>query len=484
MNQWIEQHSSESPKPVYVIAMGKAAHKMFSGASAALKSHGLELSAGIVVGAGPIAHNSLPERQSPERQPSEPQSPLESWDSPVRVVQGDHPIPGPNSLAAAEALEDFIQSIDAGARVLVLISGGTTSLCAAPLPELSLSTGSADAAQALIANLAETLLESGMAIHEMNTIRRRVLRFGAGRLAVALASRGVSSITAFAVSDVIGDDAAVIGSGPVTPDHIDDESFLAMLDAWNLRPILQREMADVLGLTGKRGPAPVPEADHPAFAITTYSILARNADAIEAMASAAKIFGIDSVFPNYTPLEGEARSLGELIVQRTLTLARSLNTNQSPLFIFGGEPVVHLRETMEHAWQADDEDDALLTIPPAPLVSNRAAIADEPLLGGRMQVLALSAALALEQAASRGEPNASRITVLAAGTDGRDGPTDAAGAIVDAAVPALARRSRRKPESDLVTGRSWYSLNAAQALLRTGPTGTNVMDIVAVLVQS
>jgi hydroxypyruvate reductase len=74
------------------------------------------------------------------------------------------------------------------------------------------------------------------------------------------------------------------------------------------------------------------------------------------------------------------------------------------------------------------------------------------------------------------------VVLLAAGTDGRDGPTDAAGAIVDAAVPALARRHGRVPERDLLTGHTWFSLDAADALLRTGPTGTNVMDVVAILV--
>jgi hydroxypyruvate reductase len=100
-----------------------------------------------------------------------------------------------------------------------------------------------------------------------------------------------------------------------------------------------------------------------------------------------------------------------------------------------------------------------------------------------MQVLALSAALTLEAAAARGHSHASRIVVLAAGTDGRDGPTDAAGAIVDAAVPALARRARRTPEKDLLTGHSWFSLDGAGALLRTGLTGTNAMDVVAILIR-
>ena len=99
-----------------------------------------------------------------------------------------------------------------------------------------------------------------------------------------------------------------------------------------------------------------------------------------------------------------------------------------------------------------------------------------------MQVLALAAAFALEAAAECGNRSARRITLLAAGTDGRDGPTDSAGAIVDAVVPALARRAGRQPERDLLTGRSWFPLDAAAALLRTGPTGTNVMDVVAILI--
>src|SRR5690606_23859451 len=107
---------------------------------------------------------------------------------------------------------------------------------------------------------------------------------------------------------------------------------------------------------------------------------------------------------------------------------------------------------------------------------------DEPMSGGRMQVLALAASLALEDAVFSRDPTAWRVHILAAGTDGRDGPTDAAGAIVDASVPSQARKSGRKPERDLATGRSWFSLDRAGALLRTGPTGTNVMDVVAVLI--
>jgi hydroxypyruvate reductase len=403
----------------------------------------------------------------------------------LRVHVGDHPVPGPNSLLAAEALEDLLQDMEPNAMVVVLLSGGTTALCAAPIAALSQAVGSADAAQALIANLAQTLLESGLAIHEMNAIRRRVLRFGAGRLATALAARGVRQIATFAISDVIGDDPAVIGSGPCTADPLDDADFLALLDAHDLRPRLQRAMSTVLGLAGTNAPPAVPAAAHPAWALVDYTLVACNADAVASLARAAREAGLTSVLVDDTPLEGHADEIGDAMARRALALADTLPPGATALIVAGGEPVVNLRATVERAVALGDEDDARLAEygDADPLLVTAASSADEPMRGGRMQVLALSAALALEHAAARGQPAAWRITLLAGGTDGRDGPTDAAGAIVDAAVPALARRNGRSPEADLASGRSWFPLDAADALLRTGPTGTNVMDVVAVLVR-
>ena len=467
--------------PVYLFALGKAAPAMAAGAFAALTEQRARIAGGVVV----CAHEPT----------------ARDWhDLPVsdvlQVVQGDHPVPGPGSLAAAEAIEDVLHGMEPDAIAIVLVSGGTTALCAAPIPALSQAVGSAEAAQAVLANLAQTLLESGLAIHEMNAIRRRVLRFGAGRLATSLAAHGARTIATFAISDVIGDDPSVIGSGPCSPDPLDDATFLALLDAHDMRSRLQLSMAQVLGLAGRGAPPAVASATHDAFSRVHYTLVARNADAVNALAAAARREGITTVQVESQPLEGEAATLGDYLARRALTIARSLPTGESALLVCGGEPVVHLRDTIDRALQASEEDDARRAEDASravtdwsPLVIDQASpprgpvVADEPLRGGRMQVLALSAALALEQAAMRGDRHAWRVMVLAAGTDGRDGPTDAAGAIVDAAVPALARRAMRTPEEDLMTGRSWYSLDAAEALVRTGPTGTNVMDVVAVLVR-
>lgn len=483
VSHWWRAHAASipstapSPAPVYLIALGKAAPAMVAGALAGLAELHVPVTGGIVVAAhraGPSDFHDLPLPDT------------------IAVYQGDHPVPGPRSLEAADAIDDLLRSMEPGAVALVLLSGGTTALCAAPIASLSQAVGDAEEAQAHIANLAQTLLESGLAIHEMNAIRRRVLRFGAGRLATALAARGATHIATFAISDVIGDDPSVIGSGPCSPDPLPDAEFLAVLDAHGMRARLQRAMAHVLGIAGAGAPPSVPAASHEAFTRVQYSLVARNADAVQALANAAHREGIPRVIVDDIPLEGDAATLGDLFAQRAVHLARTLAPGERALLVAGGEPVVHLRDTIARAMQAGDEDDA--RIAEAALfpgsddqlagkaLSPQASSADEPLRGGRMQVFAVAASLALEQAAARGDRHAWRVVLLAAGTDGRDGPTDAAGAIVDAAVPALARRYGRAPERDLLTGHTWFSLDAADALLRTGPTGTNVMDVVAILV--
>ena len=443
-----------APAPVYVIALGKAAPAMMAGALDALEQLQRPVHGGLVVAA-----------HEPKR--GEIGSDLPSQ---ITLMVGDHPVPGPASLDAADALDDLVHRIDDGSIVLVLLSGGTTALCAAPIATLSQAVGDADRAQAHVANLAETLLESGLAIHEMNAIRRRVLRWGAGRLAVSLAQHGADQVPVFAISDVIGDDPAVIGSGPCSADPLDDATFLALLDAYDMRSRVERVMGTVLGLEGDGDPPRVPATDHPAFARVGYTLVARNADAVQALASEARARGIAHVVVQQVPLEGDAAERGDQLAR--LALHTAPHGQGDTLVVCGGEPVVNLRETADRAMSRLDDE------------SLDASWSDEPLRGGRMQVLALAAALALEEAAAHGEASAWKITLLAAGTDGRDGPTDAAGAIVDAAVPALARRAGRVPEDDLVTGRSWFPLEAADALLRPGPTGTNVMDVVALLIRA
>lgn len=450
--------TAQAGAPVHVFALGKAATAMSAGALDALLTSGRAIAAVTVV----TSHD-------PQRSELGPQGvfPAAVRDR-IAVHVGDHPVPGPASLDAADAIEDAVQQVQPGDDVIVLISGGATSLAAAPTSALSLQVGDAGRAQAHIANLAQTLLESGLAIHEMNAIRRRVLRWGAGRLSVALHARGARQIAAFAISDVIGDAPEVIGSGPCSPDPFDDTMLFALLDAHQLRASLDRDMALFLGVEGATQPPTVPLHTHDAFARVSYTYVARNRDALVALAQAARRAGVEQIQMDDTPLQGEASDLGDEIARRALHAAATLPRTERSLWIAGGEPVVHLRSTVERALRADEED----------------GTPDEPMKGGRMQAFALAAAMRLEERARDIDDFAWRVTVLAAGTDGRDGPTDAAGAIVDCGTALDARRNgRRRPERDLETGRSWFSLNAANALLRTGPTGTNVMDVVAVIIE-
>lgn len=451
-----------APAPVHILALGKAAPAMADGAVAALHDAGLEPAGGLVVAA---------------HRPSAPPA----WGERLALRIGDHPIPDIGSLAAADAVATAIAHVAPGDDVLVLLSGGTTALCAAPCAELSLAVGHPADAQRCIAAAVDTMLARGLAIHEMNTIRRRVLRWGGGRLATALAARGARAISVFAISDVIGDDPAVIGSGPCTPDPCSPDEVLALCDAYGLRAVLDAPLLRALGLAGSGSTTVVPPATtHPAFERVAYSVIARNRDACSAAADAARAAGVTEVLVADEVLQGDAAALGTAIAR--VALRHAMSEPADAMLVWGGEPTVVLTPDDDDAAGADDdaEDDAFI-----------AHLADgEPTapLGGRMQALALAAAVALERpealvpfgVVQEARTHAARITVLAAGTDGRDGPTDAAGAIVDAITAPLVRRAGRDPAADLHRHRSYHALDRAGALLRTGPTGTNVMDLVLV----
>lgn len=433
---WLAERTATSP--VHILALGKASAEMARGALHALSSAHVRCAGGIVV----AAHK-----------------PADTGAMPLAVRIGDHPLPDIGSLAAADAIANAIAQVDAGDEVLVLLSGGTTSLCAAPCAELVALVGHPADAQQHIAQAMSSMMARGMAIHDMNAVRRRLLRWGAGRLATALHARAASRIHVMAISDVIGDHPAVIGSAPCTADPLSPEELLVLCDAHGLRSEFDVTLARALGLSGD-GSVRINTAPpaHPAFAKVTYDLIASNADARKAAADAAAHMGVPHVVVADEALQGDAEEAGVRIAQIALRLA-SASTEQT-LLIWGGEPTVNMAERI-----VDEAD-----------VNEHEAQA----CGGRMQALALAAALALANA-SFSNRHARRISILAAGTDGRDGPTDAAGATVDAFSALQIHRAGRDPERDMRLLQSYHALNSANALLRIGPTGTNVMDLVLVL---
>lgn len=381
---------------IWVAALGKAAPAMARAALAHLAAVGARAGGGVVVGLEPTEVAGL--------------------DS----FAGEHPYPGAGSLAAAEALGRLSQRVAEGDEVWVLLSGGATSLVAAPVDGVAV-----DDLQALY----RLLLGSGLDIVAMNTIRKRFSRWGAGRLAVALAP---ARVRAFILSDVIGDDLAAIASGPCAADSSSAADVRALLDAAGLTPDLPPALVEHLRRVERDPSLETPKPGHPALAGVDSHIVAGNRQSLEAISRRAEELGWRArVAPK--PLDGEAAEAGRRLAARLLT------EPPGTCLVAGGETVVTV-----------DTDG-----------SGR---------GGRSQELALAASEGLS-----GHPG---FCLLAAGTDGRDGPTDAAGAAVDGDTWRLVTDRGRNPAADLAAHDSYHALESAGALLITGPTGTNVMDLV------
>jgi len=398
-----------TPASPWVLALGKAAGPMARAAVETLAAWGQEPAGGLVVA------------------PAAEAAPHPS----VRTIRGDQPEPGPGSLAAAEALAQATSRVGSPDEVWVLLSGGASSLLAAPVPGLT---------PAELTALYGLLLGSGLDITAMNRIRKRFSRWGGGRLAAALAP---ARVRVFVVSDVIGDDLASIGSGPCVPDPTTAaEIRRALADAglWSRVPAAARQL---ILATESGETAETPKPGDQAFARVTLELIASNRLALEAAARRAAELGLATEVAE-TPLAGEAWATGASVAAILLQHCGPQGIPQpvapARCFIWGGETTVTLGE-------------------------------EPPGVGGRCQELALAAARALD-GARRG------VALMAAGTDGRDGPTDAAGAIVDGATWRTATSAGRDPARDLAAHNAYRALDAAGALLKVGLTGTNVMDVV------
>jgi glycerate 2-kinase len=388
---------------VLVIAVGKGAHAMASGAVDALHSRGIQVANGLVV-----SHESAAVTHG------------------LEALVADHPVPGDRSFAAADRLAQVASHSDQGSDAIVLVSGGATSLIAAPIDRLQPN---------VLGATFDALLASGADITLMNAVRKRLLRFGGGRLATMLNSRRVHCLVA---SDVIGNDVSAIASGPCVPDSLtarDTRERARAAGIWNALPDATRTIIDAM-VEGRIDDTP--RADHPRFASTTTRvILDRQAAAGGAQRAALDAGAMVEVVDN--PLFGEAAVAGSRIAQHVLSQRR---IDKSACTIWTGETTVML--------------DAR---------SGR---------GGRCQELALACAMTLD--------SADGITILAAGTDGRDGPTDAAGAIIDGSTCSAMRDRGIDPSTTLLRHDSYNALDSVGALLKTGSTGTNVNDIVISLV--
>lgn len=359
-----------------VIGIGKAVEGMAHGLRASLRAAGRDVDDGLLVVRD---HDSQHEKLVP-------------W----RVVIGDHPLPGPASERAARELLEFIGSPTAADRFVVLLSGGASALCALPVPGVTLEEKR---------RITAALMQRGAPIAELNRVRRSLSAIKGGKLAARLAP---AAFVTLAISDVPGDDPAVIGSAPTWQDDLS---------------------------AAQRSP---------------YIVIATLDDTLQAIEGAAMNRGwhIESMG---RCIYAQVAEESEKILQRIDVLIRRGNPRGGVhLLLAGGEPLVEVRGQGR---------------------------------GGRAQEFALRLAAGLAKRAAV-DPRYADVLGLVAGTDGSDGPTPAAGGFFDGRTVARLEMQGLRVTDLLDANDSYHALQASGDLFVTGPTGTNIADVLMVAIPS
>ncbi len=342
----------------------------------------------------------------------------------VRIVETGHPLPDERGQAAAEAILGIAVAAGADDLVLCLMSGGGSALIPLPVPGVSLGEKQA---------VTRLLLESGATINELNAVRKHLSRLKGGLLARAASPARVVTLL---LSDVIGDPLDVIASGPTTTDPTTFADALAVLARLGLRARVPDSVRVHLQ-AGARGERPeTAKADDPVFGDVTNLVIGNNDLVAEAAAGAARRQGY-APFLLTRGLQGEAREVARDFAAVLQDAARTGRPVERPgCLIAVGETTVTVRGGGK---------------------------------GGRCQEFCLALASIL--------PALPGSLVLAAGTDGTDGPTDAAGAVVDGTTLVRARAKGVDHESALARNDAYHFFAVLGDLVVTGPTGTNLMDL-------
>lgn len=386
----VENTLSELPAysgRLYVVSVGKAAWRM---ACAACRHLGSRIHAGVVITKYGHAQGELPD---------------------FRIFEAGHPVPDENTFAATEAALTLVKNLDANDLVLFLLSGGGSALFEKPLvpPEE-------------LVDITRQLLACGAEITEINTIRKRLSAVKGGRFAQACAPAKVFSIV---LSDVLGDAADMIASGPTCPDSSTCADALRIADKYSLR------LSDMArSLLAVETPGELPGAD--------IRVGGSVRELCRAGMEACEQLGYSPLLLT-SSLSCEAREAGSFLGS---VAAHHSACGRSLAFLAGGETVVHVT--------GDG-------------------------LGGRNQELTLAAA--------RQIAGMNNVAVFSFGSDGTDGPTDAAGGYADGRSLAKLKAVDLEPEDVLSRNDAYHALRAIDGLIVTGPTGTNVNDLSVVLIK-
>ena len=340
----------------------------------------------------------------------------------VKEWEAGHPIPDEEGLRATSEILTLVNQAETSDLVICLISGGGSTLLEQFPPQLPL---------AAMQTATRVMLESGITIQELNTIRKHLSLVKGGKLAAAIEPAHCLNLI---ISDVIGDPVNMIASGPTAPDASTVEDAWRIIDKYKLKKKLPAEVLQVLreDLAGN-----TIKADHPLFHQVQDVILGNNMTALIAAEQAARRLGYHPLILS-SRIQGESRQAAKVIAAILQGIVTTGHPIRSPACIlFGGETTVTVTGSGK---------------------------------GGRNQEFVLSALIELRYL---DHP----FALLSCGSDGQDGPTDAAGAIITEATWEKAQRARLHPATFLNNNDAYHFFEPIDGLIRTGPTGTNVMDI-------
>ncbi|MBZ9724398.1 glycerate kinase [Mesorhizobium sp. CO1-1-11] len=342
----------------------------------------------------------------------------------IEIIEAAHPVPDAAGLEASRRLLEKVQGLTADDLVVALISGGGSALLPSPAAGLTL-------ADEIAVN--EALLASGAPIAAMNTIRKHLSTIKGGRLAAAAWPAKVVSLV---VSDIPGDNPALVASGPTVPDVGSRENALASISAYGMK------LPDAVMAHLQSPAADAPDPGDQRFARNEVHLIASAGVSLEAAVVEARRQGIEAVILS-DAIEGEAREVGGVHAAIAREVATRNRPFQKPVLILsGGETTVTLRAKGK---------------------------------GGRNSEFLLAFAIGIN--------GMQGIHALAADTDGIDGSEDNAGAFADGSTVSRMRAAGVDAKAMLAGNNAWTAFNAVCDLFVPGPTGTNVNDLRAILVR-
>lgn len=348
----------------------------------------------------------------------------------TKITEANHPLPDQNGVKGTRKIIDFLQNAGEKDLIFSLISGGGSALLPQPAGKISLSEKQ---------ELTSSLLACGASIDEINTVRKHISSSKGGQMARAAYPATTVNLM---LSDVVGDKMDVIASGPFTPDSSTFKEVLEIFNKYDLEDISTTIREHIMA--GLEGQIPeTPKANDPVFEPVFNIIVGSNILALEAAREKAQALGYETLILS-SAVEGETREVALVHSAIAKEIVRTGRPIPPPACIIsGGETTVTIRGNG---------------------------------LGGRNQEFGLAAAMDLVDLPPR-------VVILSGGTDGNDGPTDAAGAVVDPFTAKRGEGAGMRAADFLNDNDAYHFFEKTNDLLMTGPTNTNVMDVRLVLVR-